>query len=100
MQSITTLISLDEALRRAYEAVKATAAEDYGHDGKLYIGYLESHLRRAFAEPPMALVPEGPEIDACSQCGEHADWDRDEHGYWESRCCGARPVEIDAGAWS
>ena len=104
MQSVTTLISVEEALRRSYEAVKAAAAEDYGHDGKVYVTYLEQHLQRAFAEPPH-YVPEPPqpwtiplqqpEIDICPRCGEHAEFVLDDDKLFESVCCGARPIDVD-----
>ena len=50
MQSITTLISLEEALRRARVALDATVQESYGA-GHIYPEHLDTHLRQAFAEP-------------------------------------------------
>lgn len=31
-----------------------------------------------------------PDIDICSECGEHAQWDE-----WGSNCCGAKPYNTD-----
>ena len=49
-QSITTLISLEEASRRAREALSLVAQENGGHSVSL--AYLDSRLRQAFTEPP------------------------------------------------
>jgi hypothetical protein len=35
-----------------------------------------------------------PELDFCSRCREHADFEL-EDGRWLSTCCGALPVSVD-----
>ena len=94
-QSITTLISLEEALRRARVALDATVLEGYPKDGKVYCAHLDTHFRHVFAEPPR-YVPDEPELDFCSACHEHAEFVRDYEMQWESVCCGAPPVSVDA----
>ena len=37
-----------------------------------------------------------PELDFCSRCREHTDFQWDNEGHtWLSVCCGAPPVEVD-----
>ena len=88
MQSITTLISLEEGLRRARVALDATVADAYPSDGKVYCAHLDTHLRRAFTEPER-LAPDEPEREFCGRCHEHAGF---RSGL--SECCGAPPVRV------
>lgn len=39
--------------------------------------------------------PDRPELDFCSSCREHTDFERDSGGAWVSICCGAGPVAVD-----
>ena len=100
MQSITTLISLEEGLRRARVALDATVADAYPNDGKVYCAHLDTHLRRAFTEPERLapdddFLPPQPELDFCSRCHEHAIFTSDGEGGLWSDCCNAPPVEVD-----
>jgi hypothetical protein len=35
-----------------------------------------------------------PDLDFCSRCHEHTDFELDETEEWLSVCCGASPVEM------
>lgn len=35
-----------------------------------------------------------PDLDFCSRCHEHTDFECDEVGDWLSVCCSAQPVEM------
>ncbi|KKM07201.1 hypothetical protein LCGC14_1736350 [marine sediment metagenome] len=39
--------------------------------------------------------PPEPELDFCSRCHEHADFELDEDNEWVSGCCGVQPVSVD-----
>ena len=96
-QSITTLISKEYALRLAREAVDATVSANYPSDGKVYVQYLDMHLREKFAEAPTEsgeFLPPQPELDFCSRCHEHTIFTLND-GRLVSDCCGAGPVEVD-----
>ena len=51
-QSITTLISLEEASRRAREALSVSARQTTTHADLNFVAYLDTRLRQAFTEPP------------------------------------------------
>lgn len=36
-----------------------------------------------------------PDIDLCSECGEHCEFEETKDGNYESNCCGAGPVNTD-----
>lgn len=48
---------------------------------------------------PNVLSNSSPEIDICSECGEHCEFIEVPSLYdevtWESNCCGAGPVNTD-----
>lgn len=39
--------------------------------------------------------PDKPELDFCSRCKEHTDFELDEDGSWVSVCCSASPIPVD-----
>lgn len=39
--------------------------------------------------------PYTPDIDICSACGEHAEFEQDSDGHVYSNCCGAGEINTD-----
>lgn len=37
-----------------------------------------------------------PDVDVCSACREHCEFERSDDGEWLSNCCAAAPVRVDA----
>lgn len=55
---------------------------------------LRASLRKDAAKKEKKDEPP-PELDFCSRCKEHAEFEKDDDGRWLSTCCAARPVPVD-----